>query len=54
MPSISIRGGLIPLLQARSRGLTLEQLYLSVEVTSEEVYLIIQCCPNIHHLYSFF
>jgi hypothetical protein len=47
-PIISIRGGIIPLLQAR--GLTLEQLYLSVKVTSEEVYLIIQCCPNIHHL----
>ncbi|EFX80500.1 hypothetical protein DAPPUDRAFT_318654 [Daphnia pulex] len=49
LPSIiSIRGGVIPLLQAR--GLTLKGLYLSVEVTSEEVYLIIQCCPNIRRL----
>ncbi|EFX72439.1 hypothetical protein DAPPUDRAFT_326163 [Daphnia pulex] len=49
LPSIiSISGGVIPLLQAR--GLTLEELYLSVEVTSEEVYLTIQCCPNIRRL----
>jgi hypothetical protein len=40
LPSIiSIRGGVIPLLQAH--GLTLEQLYLTVEVTSEQVFVII-------------
>jgi hypothetical protein len=48
MPSISIRGGVIPLLQVHGR--TLEELYLSMEVTSEEVYLIIECCPNIRRL----
>ncbi|XP_046440959.1 uncharacterized protein LOC124191946 [Daphnia pulex] len=49
LPSIiSIRGGVIPLLQ--SLGLTLEHLILSEEVTSEEVYLIIESCPNIRRL----
>jgi hypothetical protein len=48
MPSVSIRGGVIPLLQAR--GHTLERLFLSMEVTSEEVDLIIESCPNIRHL----
>jgi hypothetical protein len=47
--SICIRGGVIPLLQAR--GHTLETLSLwRMEVTSEEVYLIIECCPNIRRL----
>jgi hypothetical protein len=45
---ISIRGGVIPLLQ--SLGLTLEDLILSEEVTSEEVYVIIESCPNIRRL----
>jgi hypothetical protein len=44
----SIRGGVIPLLQAR--GHTLEELRLSMEVTSEEVYDIIECCPNVRRL----
>ncbi|XP_046645866.1 uncharacterized protein LOC124336199 [Daphnia pulicaria] len=48
MPSISIRGGVIPLLQVH--GPTLEKLSLTMEVTSEEVYLIIECCPNIRRL----
>jgi hypothetical protein len=48
MPSVSIRGGVIPLLQAR--GHTLERLFLSMEVTSEEVYIIIESCPNIRRL----
>ncbi|XP_046454758.1 uncharacterized protein LOC124202469 [Daphnia pulex] len=49
LPSIiSIRGGVIPLLQAR--GLLLEELYLSMQVTSEEVDLIIESCPNIRRL----
>ncbi len=49
LPSIiSIRGGVIPLLQVR--GHTLETLSLWMEVTSEEVFLIIQCCPNIRRL----
>ncbi|EFX62725.1 hypothetical protein DAPPUDRAFT_336532 [Daphnia pulex] len=52
LPSIiSIRGGVIPLLQAH--GVTLEQLYLTVEVTSEEVSVIIESCPNIHRLLLF-
>jgi hypothetical protein len=52
LPSIiSIRGGVIPLLQAH--GLTLEQLYLTVEVTSEQVFVIIESCPNIHRLLLF-
>ncbi|XP_046653360.1 uncharacterized protein LOC124344011 [Daphnia pulicaria] len=46
--SVSIRGGVIPLLQAR--GHTLEELNISMEVTSEEVDLIIESCPNIRHL----
>ncbi|EFX80501.1 hypothetical protein DAPPUDRAFT_304136 [Daphnia pulex] len=46
--SISIRGGVIPLLQAR--GHTLERLFLSIQVTSEEVFLIIESCPNIRCL----
>ncbi|XP_046437995.1 uncharacterized protein LOC124189402 [Daphnia pulex] len=46
--SICFRGGVLPLLQAR--GLTLETLALSVEVTSEEAYVIIECCPNIRDL----
>jgi hypothetical protein len=46
--SICFCGGVIPLLQAR--GLTLEVLYLSMEVTSEEVYIIIECYPNICRL----
>jgi hypothetical protein len=45
---VSIRGGVIPLLQ--SRGPTLEELYLWVEVTSAEVYLIIEFCPNVRRL----
>jgi hypothetical protein len=49
MPSIPIRGGVIPLLQVH--GPTLEKLYLpSMEVTNEEFYLIIECCPNIRCL----
>jgi hypothetical protein len=44
----SIRGGVIPLLQ--SRGPTLEELSLWVEVTNEEVYVIIECCPNVRRL----
>jgi hypothetical protein len=48
MSSVSIRGGVIPLLQAR--GHTLEELYLSMEVTSEEVFRIIESCPNIRNL----
>jgi hypothetical protein len=51
MSSVSVRGGVIPLLQAR--GHTLETFSLSMEVTSEEVYLIIQCCPNIRRLRLF-
>ncbi|XP_046453642.1 uncharacterized protein LOC124201192 isoform X3 [Daphnia pulex] len=46
--SISIRGGVIPLLQAR--GHTLEMLFLSIQVKSEEVFLIIESCPNIRCL----
>jgi hypothetical protein len=46
--SICFRGGVLPLLQAR--GLTLEVLTLSKEVTSEEAYVIIECCPNIRRL----
>jgi hypothetical protein len=46
--SISIRGGVIPLLKAR--GHTLERLILSIQVTSEEVFLIIESCPNIRWL----
>jgi hypothetical protein len=46
--SISIRGGVIPLLQAR--GYTLEELNILVTVTSEEVDLIIESCPNIRRL----
>ncbi|XP_046453643.1 uncharacterized protein LOC124201192 isoform X4 [Daphnia pulex] len=46
--SVSIRGGVIPLLQAR--GHTLEELNVSMKVTSEEVYLIIESCPNIRRL----
>ncbi|XP_046645883.1 uncharacterized protein LOC124336214 [Daphnia pulicaria] len=49
MPTISIRGGVIPLLQVH--GPTLEKLsLLSMKVTSEEFYLIIECCPNICRL----
>jgi hypothetical protein len=48
MSPFSIRGGVIPLLQAR--GPTLEELYLWMEVTSEEVNLIIECCPNVRRL----
>ncbi len=48
MSSVSVRGGVIPLLQAR--GHTLEELNISMEVTSEEVDLIIESCPNIRHL----
>ncbi len=48
MSPFSIRGGVIPLLQVR--GPTLERLCLSMKVTSEEVYLIIECCPNIRCL----
>jgi hypothetical protein len=49
MPSFSIHGGLIPLLQVH--GPTLEKLYLPLmEVTNEEVDLIIECCPNIRRL----
>jgi hypothetical protein len=46
--SICFRGGVLPLLQAR--GHTLETLSLWVEVTSEEAYVIIECCPNIRDL----
>ncbi|XP_046460494.1 uncharacterized protein LOC124207192 [Daphnia pulex] len=46
--SFSIRGGVIPLLQAR--GPKLEELALLMEVTSEEVCTIIECCPNIRLL----
>ncbi|XP_046452047.1 uncharacterized protein LOC124200011 isoform X2 [Daphnia pulex] len=49
--SVSIRGGVIPLLQAR--GHTLETLFLSIQVTSEEVFLIIESCPNIRRLFLF-
>jgi hypothetical protein len=45
---IGFRGGVLPLLQAR--GLTLEVLFLAMEVTSEEAYVIIECCPNIRDL----
>jgi hypothetical protein len=48
MSPFSIRGGVIPLLQAR--GPTLEELSLWMEVTSEEVNLIIECCPNVRRL----
>jgi hypothetical protein len=48
MSPVSIRGGVIPLLQ--SRGPTLEELSLTMEVTSEEVNLIIECCPNVRRL----
>jgi hypothetical protein len=46
--SICFRCGVLPLLQAR--GLTLEVLFLNMEVTSEEAYVIIKCCPNIRDL----
>jgi hypothetical protein len=48
MSPFSIRGGVIPLLQ--SRGPALEELSLWVEVTNEEVYHIIECCPNVRRL----
>jgi hypothetical protein len=48
MSPVFIRGGVIPLLQ--SRGPTLAELTLCVEVTSAEVYLIIECCPNVRRL----
>ncbi|XP_046459441.1 uncharacterized protein LOC124205914 isoform X1 [Daphnia pulex] len=48
MPSNFIRGGVIPLLQVHGR--TLEKLTLSMPITSEEFYLIIECCPNIRRL----
>jgi hypothetical protein len=48
MSPVSIRGGVIPLLQ--SRGPKLEELSLWMEVTSEEVYVIIECCPNVRRL----
>jgi hypothetical protein len=48
MSSVSVRGGVIPLLQAR--GHTLKELNISMKVTSEEVYLIIESCPNIRRL----
>jgi hypothetical protein len=46
--SISIHDGVIPLLQVH--GPTLEHLHLPMRVTSEEVFLIIDCCPNIRRL----
>jgi hypothetical protein len=48
MSPFSIRGGVIPLLQ--SRGPKLEELSLTMEVTSAEVNLIIECCPNVRRL----